>query len=52
MRVRGTFGGGAVRGLIEGTRLAERTAQATEQTARNTEAMRRQLQRGTLVFTG
>jgi len=52
MRVRGTFGGGAVRGLIEGTRLAERTAQATEQTAKNTEAMRRQLQCGTLVFTG
>lgn len=44
--VRGTFGGYAIQGLLAGGGAAERTATATEQTAKNTGRIARQIREG------
>ncbi len=50
VEARGTFNALAARGLASGTEAADRTARATEQTARNTRRLVEASQRGTLTF--
>jgi len=50
VEVRGTFNALAAQGLASGTDAIDRTARATEQTARNTRRLVEASQRGTLTF--
>ena len=49
--VRGTFNAGAIQSLAAGDGAAERTAKATEQTAKNTRRLADAAQSGGLSFT-
>lgn len=49
--VRGTFSVAAIKGLFGESRAADRTADATEQTARNTKRIQQAVESGGLTFT-
>ena len=53
IEARGTFNAapGSIQGLMSAGAAAERTADATEQTARNTKRIQREIQGGTAAFT-
>jgi len=51
MTVRGTFNAAAIQGLLAESQAAERTADATEETARNTKRIERAIQQNGAVFT-
>jgi len=50
-QVRGTFNVAAIKGLFGESRAADRTADATEQTARNTKRIQQAVESGGLTFT-
>jgi len=51
IEARGTFNAAAIQGLMSGGSAMDRTADATEQTARNTKRIQREIQGGTAAFT-